>query len=612
MKKKLHYKFIKLLFACLLIGGMQYTKAQNAVIEQSRFIGGSALDRTYGSKTVSGNTYIWGSTQSAGLPVTNGSSYGGVGDLYISKFNSAGTLLFASYFGGSNTEQNATDLFEIVGDDIYFAGATYSANLPATNGSTFTGDGGNSDLFLAKMNTVTGAIVFCTYYSSVGLTGDDFPYVLRVSAGAAYLISGVLPTYPVTTGATFMGGLNDYGITKFDGNTGNAVWSTIFGSNGPAEFAPANMNVVSNTIYVGGRNNFNATAFTPSTDGTALMGAGDVFYAQFDASTGNKTLLTFYGGPSTEVVYNMQIDNGDAYFTGHTVAGSGPSFPTTDGSIKKAAAGTPDFFALKYTAAGTVAYATIIGGTSEEGAPFGLGTTTLSTGSSVVVNGSLYFVGTTASSNYPTTNGATHGGNTTAPIGNDIAITKLSPSGTIVFSTQIGSSGQDNGVSISVGCNDELYVLGNMWSTGSLPVTSGSTNYSGSALFKWNTATGQLLFSSYLTIGLTGGTSLTGTATPVSLEYLSNGVVQVSGYSLNSNYAVTIPGNIYGGSTDMVLTRINTCPTGYTGNIAVTPASQTVCVNGVVNQIVMAKAVLSAASSPTIYMNGAPSSATNK
>lgn len=61
------------------------------------------------------------------------------------------------------------------------------------------------------------------------------------------------------------------------------------------------------------------------------------------------------------------------------------------------------------------------------------------------------------------------------------------------------------------------------------------------------------------------------------------------GNTTKSNYAVTIPGNIYQAPAlltgDMVLTRINTNPTPFTGSTVVTPATQTVCVNGVVNQI---------------------------
>jgi hypothetical protein len=576
----------------------QTASAQNASIEQSRYIGGSGADLAVGSQTVGANTYVWGTTTSAGLPVTNGSSFSGGIDYYITKYNAAGTMLFGSYFGGSGDETFGNYLFEIVGDDIYFAGRSASANLPVTNGSVRNGP---SELFVCKMNTLSGTIAFCSYYGATGGGGglDEYPYVMRVSGGDVYLASWVPSDYPVTTGATYMGGNFDFGVTKFDGSTGNAIWSTVFGGD-LAEQPLANMHVEGGTVYIAGYTRFSSTTFTATTDGTIFnpSGNGDVFYAKFDAATGSKTFLTLYGANSSDAVSDMQVSNGEAYIIGATTPIISGIFPTTDGSTKKGNFASSDLFAMKYNAAGTVAYATIIGGASDEG--FGSGTIR-----SFVKNGELFFAGRTSSSAYPTTNGGYHTGSTSGGNAWDIAVTKLSTTGAIVFSTQIGDTNGDNVLSINLGCNDELYVLGNISGGGGMPVTAGTAFTAGSALFKWNMATGQLLFSSYITFGLAGGANFTGTATPISLEFLSNGVVQLSGHTANTNYAVTSPGNINGGGTnDMVLTRVNTCPTDYIGSTVVTPASQMVCINGLVNQITMEKAVLSPTALPIVYLNG--------
>jgi hypothetical protein len=549
---------------------------------------------------VGGNSYVWGTTTSAGLTVTNGSAFSGGIDYYITKYDAAGTLLFASYFGGSGAETFGNNLFEIVGDDIYFAGRSVSANLPVTNGSVLNGP---SDLFVCKMNTLSGSIAFCTYYGATGGGGgiDEYPQVMRVSGGDVYLSSQVPSDYPVTTGATYMGGTFDFGITKFNGSNGNAVWSTVFGGD-LTETPLANMHVVAGTIYIAGYTRFSSTTFTATTDGTVFnpSGNGDVFFAKFDAATGSKTFLTLYGANSSETVNDLQVSNGEAYLIGATTPILSGIFPTTDGSTKKGALASSDFFAMKYTAAGAVAYATIIGGASDEG--FGSGTVR-----SFVKNGELFFTGKTSSAAYPTTNGGFHQGSTFGGNAWDIAVTRLSTTGVIVFSTQIGDANGDNVASMKLGCNDELYVLGDISGGGALAVTAGTAFTSGSILFKWNMATGQLLFSSYITFGLAGGANFTGTSTPASLEFLSNGVVEISGHTSNTNYAVTSPGNLNGGGSDLVLTRVNTCPIDYIGSTVVTPASQMVCVNGLVNQIAMEKAVLSPAALPMVYLNGVAS-----
>jgi hypothetical protein len=82
--------------------------------------------------------------------------------------------------------------------------------------------------------------------------------------------------------------------------------------------------------------------------------------------------------------------------------------------------------------------------------------------------------GYTASSSYPTTNGAydtSHNG------GNDVFISVLNPadggSSDLLYSTFIGDSGTDQGQSIALDSNDIAYITG-LTESSSYPTTSGA------------------------------------------------------------------------------------------------------------------------------------------
>src|SRR5262249_12797413 len=70
--------------------------------------------------------------------------------------------------------------------------------------------------------------------------------------------------------------------------------------------------------------------------------------------------------------------------------------------------------------------------------------------------GNVYVAGFTTSSNFPTA-AAAQG----APAGfSDAFVTKLNPSGKLVYSTYLGGSGQDNATSIAVDAAGNAYVAG--------------------------------------------------------------------------------------------------------------------------------------------------------
>src|SRR5207247_461009 len=93
-------------------------------------------------------------------------------------------------------------------------------------------------------------------------------------------------------------------------------------------------------------------------------------------------------------------------------------------------------------------YSTYLGGSADDAG----------VGIAVDAAGNAYVTGSTASANYPTTAGAFQ---TTLGGGGDAFVTKLNPTGsTLVYSTYLGGTGDDGGVSIAVDTAGSAYVSG--------------------------------------------------------------------------------------------------------------------------------------------------------
>jgi len=112
----------------------------------------------------SGNVYLAGQTESTNAIASGGhqNTYGGGNiDAFLVKFNSAGTLLWGTYYGGSNNDVGYSTAVDGSGN-VYLSGFTSSSNAIASGGhqNTF---GGSGDAFLAKFNSA-GTLLWGTYY----------------------------------------------------------------------------------------------------------------------------------------------------------------------------------------------------------------------------------------------------------------------------------------------------------------------------------------------------------------------------------------------------------------------------------------------------------------
>lgn len=222
------------------------------------YLGGSLSDHPH-SMVVnsSGELIVMGTTGSTDFPLQNAlqnSNAGGLtvnvngyefedSDIFITRFNAAGTALLSStYIGGSgndginmNINKNYGDASrgEVVvdgNDNIFVTASTTSANFPNTNCSTCSISGGQ-DAVVFKLNPAGTAILWSNFYGS---TNDDAGYSIKVNGNFAYICGGTSGNnLPLTTGAyksTKTGADEDGYVARFNAQTGQLLQSTYVGT----------------------------------------------------------------------------------------------------------------------------------------------------------------------------------------------------------------------------------------------------------------------------------------------------------------------------------------------------------------------------------------------
>jgi uncharacterized protein (TIGR03437 family) len=294
---------------------------------------------------------------------------------------------------------------------------------------------------------------------------------------------------------------------------------------------------------------------------TALGGPSNAFVAKFNAA-GKLVYLSYLGGNQYDVGTSVAVDAaGNIYVGGMT---SSFNFPVTEGAFQTTYGGgggnaceaAGDAFVTKLNPTGSaLIYSTYVGGRLDE---FGSALT-------IDAAGDAYITGYTLSNNFPVTPGAFQttyhgsGGQRSKPVCNgvtqavpqpwfvtgDAFVTKLNPSGTgLVFSTYLGGSLDDVGLSIALDISDNVLVGGFTLSP-DFPVTAGAVDnaFGGSEpqnefftsgdgfLTKLAASGASLIFSTYL--GGAGDDAVT------SVSAAADGTSWATGFTSSLNFPVS-------------------------------------------------------------------------
>jgi hypothetical protein len=177
---------------------------------------------------------VAGNTSSTDFPTTANAfdrTSNGAGDVFVTKFNDAGSSLVFSTLAGGRDVDVSMGLALSPDDDVYLAGYTKSHDFP-TSADAFSADfgGGDYDGFLLKFNPTASIARFSTY---LGGSDNDFVNDVDSDSSGNPVVTGwtVSRNFPTTASALhpqFIGE-SDAFITKLDGLDSSLIYSTFLG-----------------------------------------------------------------------------------------------------------------------------------------------------------------------------------------------------------------------------------------------------------------------------------------------------------------------------------------------------------------------------------------------
>lgn len=167
----------------------------------STYFGGTGNDYGYAIAIDStDNIYITGQTTSTNFPYTIGAyqtTRKGSGDAYIAKFNSSGSLIYSTYFGGSSTEDARAITVDNQGN-VYITGRTGGVT-PITANAIQKSIQGGWDSFVAKLDLNTNTLL---YGSLLGGKGSDLGTCIAVDDLCNVYVAGTFSMIKIATAPT--------------------------------------------------------------------------------------------------------------------------------------------------------------------------------------------------------------------------------------------------------------------------------------------------------------------------------------------------------------------------------------------------------------------------
>ena len=214
-----------------------------------------------------GNVFVCGTAQSTNFPLQNAGSFfqgvfgGGSFDAFVLKFDNLGNRLWATYYGGNNSDV-ATSIGVDPSGNIFINGYTGSSNFPTQNAATFFqgASGGSWDGFLVKFDNA-GNRLWATYFGGSQVDNAyGYDNIAIDNCGNVYAAfattSSNMPMNNPGCGSYFDGtfggspGARDCYISKFS-NLGNLIWTSYFG--GPGVDVSGGVSVDNNNnLFMGG------------------------------------------------------------------------------------------------------------------------------------------------------------------------------------------------------------------------------------------------------------------------------------------------------------------------------------------------------------------------
>ena len=317
-------------------------------------------------------------------------------------------------------------------------------------------------------------VVYSTYF---GGNGDDFLGSITLDSGGDLYVIGDTSSLNFPIKNAYDGSRNGTNesvvVSKFSAGGSNLVFSTYIGGSTNDYSGGIALDPTGN-IYITGQTYSSDFPMRNAAQAT-IAGLSDIFVAKLGPTGTNLLYSTYWGGPQDEAGMCITADSaGNAFVSGWTY--SARNFPVTANRFQSKAGGYPqdnnrDAFVLKFK--------TTVSGASSMLLSSWLGGSTDETGYGIAIDSAdnIYVAGivddgpyatftSPPTSDFPVTAGAFQTqfdeGSTNVLAGfTDGFLTKVSSNGaSMVFSTFIGGSDEDNCWGVVLDSNNRPYVVG--------------------------------------------------------------------------------------------------------------------------------------------------------
>jgi hypothetical protein len=327
-------------------------------------------------------------------------------------------LNYSTYLGGSVAGDAGSAIAVDSLGDAFVTGTTFSTTFPTHNG--FGAGNTNGVAFVTELNPSGTALLYSTY---LGGTGGDSGHGIALDTSGNIYVAG------------------NTSSTDFPTN------STI------TALKPTSAGAASGTSFI--------SKINPTASGTAQL----VYSSYLGGTNGTSGIPDFANSVAVDA-------SGIAYVTGYTASspGSGAAnFPITAANAFQTTLGTTagSAFLTKIdttqNGALSLIYSTYLGGNGADAATSGLGFGDFGQAVALDSSKNAYIVGTTTSTNFPTTSTALQPTPPAAVANGTAFVTRIDTTqpGVLVYSTYLGGDVSDFGLGIAVKPNSTIaYVTG--------------------------------------------------------------------------------------------------------------------------------------------------------
>ncbi len=363
-----------------------------------------------------------------------------------------GDLIYSTFLGGSRSDHGYALAVGVAGDATV-TGTSWSNDFPTTPGASDPSYNGDTDTFVARIDSASSALVYATFLG--GRLADRSNALVMDATGRA-IVAGYTQSddFPITPNAF---------DPSFNGSSGDAfvVWLNATGS------------ALDYATYLGGGEWDGATALALDSDGRVTVAGstssgdfpttpgafdpvcsnfgvtdGDAFVVRLNAAGSALGYATCLGSSNGDSATDLALDTSGRVTLVGTTNSSG--FPTTPGAFDTSFNGGfgGDTFVLRLSAAGSALdYATFLGGNDWD---YGHGVALDAAGRATIAGG-------TGSSDFPTTPGAFD----PSYAGGEAFVVRLNAAGSALdYATALGGSDWDIAQDLVVDADGRATVVG--------------------------------------------------------------------------------------------------------------------------------------------------------